>query len=296
MSQFKEDVFPNSKNSVAYEGSPSSSENLISELVQLGLTRLQARIYVTALTLGRSSAASIAKNVSVDRGLTYRIIDGLTKLGMLEIELGMPNLFIARDPHLFIEARKSEYEARAKMADYVASNLEEIQRRGLQRSTDNEEEKQSPYRLLRNRKQFIEELVKLLVEAKSEILWAGPPRLLAKLDADQTDIKQMKELAEKGVSWFGITDITNADPPHLASVSRYCKIRHHRSLAFTLIVIDRRIAAFGSSPSLYCNADTVDEPYVFVEESIAARAYALFFESLWKDSKNAALVQSFVVK
>lgn len=274
------------------ESGSNSYYYLISELLELGLSRPQAKIYVTALSLGKSSAVSIAKNISMDRAFAYRIIDGLTKLGLIQVELGNPNLFVARDPRQFIEEKKSEFQARLKMADEVASNLEAIREFGLQRDVPFEE-RLSLYHFFRNRRQFMEELQKILPEAKTEVLWMGPPRLLTEVESNHYNIREIKELSRRRVSWFGITDVLTADPAQLASVSRYCKIRHHRALAFTLIVVDRRIAAFGTTHSLY-SGDTADEPYIFIDDSTAAKSFAMLFEALWKNSKSADLVQGLI--
>jgi hypothetical protein len=70
-----------------------SKENGIQALVDLGLTELQARVYLALVISGRSSARTIANLSNVARQETYRILSELLKLGLISKIISTPTKF-----------------------------------------------------------------------------------------------------------------------------------------------------------------------------------------------------------
>ena len=53
------------------------------ELVNLGLSEKEARVYLAALELGKSAVQKISQKAGVNRATTYVIIEGLMKKGLM---------------------------------------------------------------------------------------------------------------------------------------------------------------------------------------------------------------------
>jgi sugar-specific transcriptional regulator TrmB len=64
-------------------------------LTELGLTVAEAKIYLTLVKLGQTTAQTVAKNAQVDRSETYRVICKLEQKGYLHRIIGNPNRFEA---------------------------------------------------------------------------------------------------------------------------------------------------------------------------------------------------------
>lgn len=64
-------------------------------LSKLGLTFLQAKIYLTFVQTGKASANTISKIARIDRSDTYKIILQLQNKGLVEQIIGVPNLYEA---------------------------------------------------------------------------------------------------------------------------------------------------------------------------------------------------------
>ena len=62
-------------------------------LCKLGLTVVQAKIYVVLSETGRTKIQTIAKLAGTDRSNTYRVLDQLQKKGLVERIVGIPNLY-----------------------------------------------------------------------------------------------------------------------------------------------------------------------------------------------------------
>jgi sugar-specific transcriptional regulator TrmB len=65
---------------------------MIEALIRLGLTSIQARVYLAAL-LGSSKASQIAKSSNVGSGDVYRALNSLYSLGLIIKKVGIPNTF-----------------------------------------------------------------------------------------------------------------------------------------------------------------------------------------------------------
>ena len=74
------------------------SENEFGNLVEFGLSVLQARAYVALLRLGSSRASQISSMLGIVRPEAYRILQELCIKGLVERSLGTPLKFAAVPP------------------------------------------------------------------------------------------------------------------------------------------------------------------------------------------------------
>lgn len=86
------------------------------QLMELGLTNMQARIYVTALRLGKVPASEIAKAAGVNRVTTYSTLDELENVGLMKPDdFDQIRVYAASDPEhlerLFMVKAKSAIQA-----------------------------------------------------------------------------------------------------------------------------------------------------------------------------------------
>lgn len=78
-------------------------EETSNELAYFGLTKTQAKIYITTTALGVASASEIAKLSKVRREEVYRIIPELEKRGIITRKLKVPRKFSATPPETTIQ-------------------------------------------------------------------------------------------------------------------------------------------------------------------------------------------------
>ncbi len=91
-------------------------ENLIQNLVNVGITDKEARVYITLLQLGKASAYSIAEKSGLKKPTTYVILDELIKKGLvMMIPRVKKQQYIAKSPEEFFAAAE-ERLALAKKA------------------------------------------------------------------------------------------------------------------------------------------------------------------------------------
>lgn len=84
------------------------------ELIQIGLTNKQAKCYLSALELGKATAADIAKRADIKRSTVYGILDELIAKGLVSYsQKGKKKFFKGSDPSVIIEianANKRSFE------------------------------------------------------------------------------------------------------------------------------------------------------------------------------------------
>jgi HTH-type transcriptional regulator, sugar sensing transcriptional regulator len=97
------------------------------ELIHLGLTEKEARVYLAALELGKSSVQNIAKKADINRATAYVIIDILIKKGLMSsIEESKKQFYYAEPPEklkLLFEDQEREI---IRKLDYLDKLLPEL--------------------------------------------------------------------------------------------------------------------------------------------------------------------------
>jgi DNA-binding response OmpR family regulator len=78
-------------------------ESTANELENFGLTKTQAKIYITLIASGVASASEIAKLSKIRREEVYRLIPELEKRGMITRRLEVPRTFSATSPETTIQ-------------------------------------------------------------------------------------------------------------------------------------------------------------------------------------------------
>lgn len=96
-------------------------EKSIQLLHELGLTSLQAKIYLTLIETGKEKALVISKESNTDRANTYQTLRKLHKMGLVEKILGKPNLYAAlplqEATAVMLKHKKNEYNNLQKAAE-----------------------------------------------------------------------------------------------------------------------------------------------------------------------------------
>lgn len=85
---------------------------LVNTLQKLGLSKKEAEVYLTLLSLGKVTGYQVAKKSALDRSTTYFLLRELRKKGLvLQAPQGSKQFFVAKNPQTFIEEKKQEVVA-----------------------------------------------------------------------------------------------------------------------------------------------------------------------------------------
>ncbi|MEK7672360.1 MAG: helix-turn-helix domain-containing protein [Patescibacteria group bacterium] len=96
---------------------------MIEELIQLGLSRKEAELYLTLVRYGSSRAEAVSKRVKINRTLVYALLEKLVQQGFVEkITQNGKNIFVPNDPQIFIQKARQQLD----QAQFLVKSLNDI--------------------------------------------------------------------------------------------------------------------------------------------------------------------------
>ena len=169
-------------------------------LYDLGLTRLQAQVYLTLLTLGKSTVKEIAKESNIARQEIYRVLLEIGEAGIVEKILGYPTRYkpipICDGISLLLKQR---YE--------TTKNIEKISRRIIKdhkKDHINDRKEEDFFVLIPKKDRFVKKLNQLFKESTKSIkVITSKSRLYSSKDSL---IKEINKAGNRDVNLQLITE------------------------------------------------------------------------------------------
>lgn len=101
--------------------------NLIKELVKVGLSDKEARVYVASMELGQATVQEIAFKSGVNRATTYVILESLMQKGIVStFNKGKKSYFVAEGPHTLKAFIREQADSLKKKSDKLDELLPEL--------------------------------------------------------------------------------------------------------------------------------------------------------------------------
>ena len=103
--------------------------NVLEELLELGFTENEAKVYLACLELGKGSVTQISKKSGLNRTTGYDILERLGIRGLINMALGKgeKRLYSAMSPSRlkqYLEGKKSLYDKRLQKLEKTLPNLQ----------------------------------------------------------------------------------------------------------------------------------------------------------------------------
>ncbi|HVP23813.1 MAG TPA: helix-turn-helix domain-containing protein [Conexivisphaerales archaeon] len=261
-------------------------QDLVGDLAKIGLTKSQARVYLSLLSIGEGSAVDVARTCSMDVATARRRMKELAALHLVEVELGRPNLFVPADtkPALLglLSDAKAQLDSKLRIVDEVTTEtarLRPVPSESLPKSKHG-----ICYRLVTGRSKFISETTRILGSAEREASGLVPPRALVSISGDLHS-DAVKGNFRKGIVSRFITEVNDSNLGAARSLAPYAHIRSHRCLPFEMHIKDRKVVTIGACRESAGGPDATDsDPYLVVEDQRFAEAMSSVFDALWEDS------------
>ncbi len=255
-------------------------DELIESLRGLGLTRLQATVYLALRRLGIAYARDLTAELGVNRADVYRTLRTLLKLGLVEVRLGNPAKFQAVAP-------KSALDVLLNRQKEILTALEEEGKRILPKLERIAHEPGMPR--LDNKKMFLDllsgeqvfhKVANLVRDAKYILKMISPRGLFLHWQSDIYDAES--HTAQRGAKIRILTQVT---PQQYSSIA---SIRHLDDIAARLryiIVDEAQLILPVSSPP-----QGLKDPVVIWSNSAALIDSLIHdFEAAWREAVDAGV-------
>ncbi len=263
-------------------------EETASELTEFGLTKTQAKIYITLTALGVASASEIAALSKIRREEIYRIIPKLEKRGLVIRKLKTPRKFSAIQPEKAIqlltktklETMKREIEKLDQKQANLVSKLKTIELPIHQNNCSTEVIPKQ-----HNLDNLFTRTIEMTQNAKQQIDAIVPCEILkyAYLNCP----KKLKEKLRKTVKIRIITDHHESDA-FTEEIRRFSKtsdnqikLRQVEKPPFDLVIVDDKEAIWGKFQLK--NEDTQN---LWTNGITQIAILKMSFENLWEKSES----------
>lgn len=154
-------------------------EEIIKELEKFSFSKLDAQVYLTIVKNPKINGSQVAKKINISRTSVYASIENLYKRGAIHLIPQTTNNYIAKNPIDFIRKLKKEY---IDSADYLEKEFENFE----------VEEDEGSFYNIKGKKNILEKIKELILEAKKEIYMS------TNYDLDDFE-KELKIAKKKGV-------------------------------------------------------------------------------------------------
>lgn len=176
-------------------------QKVVERLVELGMTTYEAKVFLALTRLGEASVSQIHCIADVPRSAIYDTIGRLEQRGIVEVSTGRPKRFRPLSPKAAMNRIESGLIDAGKEAQA-----------GLEALAGSEHRDRSDVRIwtIRGKSRIIDKIADLVGSARKELLIAGHPDLLLKLEG-------LWKRARKGTRVFFFT----GKPQDIQRLARY---------------------------------------------------------------------------
>jgi len=260
-------------------------EETATELTHFGLTKNQAKIYITLLALGVASASEIAALSKIRREEIYRIIPKIEKHGIITRKLKTPRKFAATKPETAIQVlTKIKLKTMTEEINKLKQKKAELVSR--LKTTELPIEREScSVEVLSQRDSAFVKLRDMAKNAKNQIdivtplqnltiIYVNRPRKLMEKVLKSVKMRILTEDCELDVFTKEILQFSEANDNPI-------ELRQVEKLPFNLLIVDDKEAMWGET-----QPKNEDSPIFWTDDPTQIFILKASFESLWQKSSN----------
>jgi len=226
-----------------------STKTLMKPLLELGLNNYEAKVYLTLVSEGTSTAKNISDSTGIPYGKVYEVVNSLASKGFCVILPIKPMKYKAMSPKEALKkVKKTTIEKIDKLETSIINHIEPL----FEESKAFAEQK-SVFWIINGRKNTIKMIGELINKAQKNILIHTTEQGLKRLVIHK---KELQEAQEKGVDIKIAGTITDENRKEIMSLSTICDIRHINKASTNYITVD-------SKESIAIEAIPDDEDIVF---------------------------------
>ncbi len=233
-------------------------EKITAELVKIGFSELEARVYVALLDHYKVSAKELAQITGIFRTQIYDVLKTLICKGFCTEVFDRVKNYVPIDPELALESVISDLDNKGKTARNLASQLHQMFLAHENIGHDNEK----LIEVLRSASAVRKRLKSYLNSTEKVILSFNKPPYQLRLNGDKGDILTCLELELKKITHRAIFQIDSRNPQNTLEVALKFRdqgesVRLTRFLPMKMMIFDNtRVFYQLTADHTYSDSDT----------------------------------------
>jgi len=251
-------------------------ETMINDLTRLGLSDIEAKVYLTLLKKRNLSAKEISAAAKINRTQTYDILAKLVNKGMCIEIFGNVKKYEAIQPEKVMQNIQTDLEKQKSIAENLATTLGNVFK--------NNEDNVNPYdfiKVLRTNKVIKDHVFNLISRAEETICVFNKPPFAMDPNQNEPENRSIK----KGIEHRTIYEIEDDREAFIKKIRHFQAtgelIRINKKLPLKLIIFDNQTVLM----TLHNNSD---QGSLFTAMSIEQKDFAMsmsdIFELYWNSS------------
>jgi sugar-specific transcriptional regulator TrmB len=262
------------------------ADNASIELIDFGLTALEARVYSCLNQGGIMSANQIAKVSAIARAEVYRLVKNLFEKGIVKEQLGRPRLYESIPPDKMMDILIGNYENKIRDLKIKQEKLSNYLL--LRRNKGIKEIQTEQFELIKTLTRIIERIIGLTLFLENELLVINnETTVLVRAEMDELNLVTRKA-ANRGVKVKMITEVNENTLSYVKELLEYCDVMHSDHISFTLLVFDRRNMIIASS--LLDEKSFSDKTDILTNSQEFVAIARTHFDILWRTSEDARTI------
>jgi len=259
------------------------SEQVIADLVDFGLTSLQARVYVALLRSERTVVRQLVEQIGIIRPEAYRILRELSSKGLVQRVLSSPTAFTATPPSQALPLLMKSY--REKLTSLEQKNARIIESLASLPSSAYYSF-QSRFSVIAGWANTIEKAKRMITNAEFDYLQILSKHGLRRIRQD--GIAAAMIFAKKhGVNVRVITEVDSSNVGCARFMAKHIEMRRTRNLGFYFDIADKKEMLMG--PAITDDDKTsanLREMYLWTNNPRFIQGMCALFEQLWRGCRK----------
>lgn len=255
-------------------------EEDIHVLAQLGLTAMQAKVYLILIKLGKANIKKISNSASIDRANVYRIMPKLQEIKLVEKTITVPNFFRAiplrEGISMLLEHKAKEYqEIEDKSKEIIAKYKENTEESGSE---------ECQFVLIPDGRATARKMSEMRTRSQHNydflFYWKSGVRIIDHL------IANFKRLMKRGIAVRALIFLNEGETltPNLLTLQKNSlfSVRYtFTSMPLTLALFDKKETLFNTAP--FCPAKT---PSLWSNNPVLIEILQKYFDQRWENAKT----------
>ena len=250
-------------------------KSLYTSLKELGLLESEVNLYLTSLTLGPATIASLAENLTIPRPNVYKAISGLEEHGLAKFSerKRYARTFVVEPPTIVLELLRKKRGIISDLDQTLASAMPNLLANYHQGETP------TKIRVLQGKEQYLKAFFSILDEEGEETQFFGSAKDFVKFISWDEEYKWMAKREERGIFIKSLLlpseeaeMLHKTDPEHLREIR-----------------IIQGLTPFVTAFQLFANKAIVWQPAaplaVLIEDEYIVAMLKSMFDTLWNSTK-----------